>query len=57
MFEELGNGLYSVGFSVESKEYEMQELRNIVTQQWTNTTLFKWDVGGAVNWKIVSANC
>jgi hypothetical protein len=45
VFEEHGNGVYSVGFSVKSKKYEMWQSRNIVIYQWTNTTLFERDVG------------
>ncbi|KAF9648262.1 hypothetical protein BDM02DRAFT_3129150 [Thelephora ganbajun] len=57
VFEELGNGLYSVGFGVRSNIYEAWQLRNIVTEQWINTNLFEWDVGNAGNWKILSADC
>jgi len=57
VFEELGNGLYSVGFSVRSDTYDMWRLKNIVTQQWINTNLFERDVGSAGNWKVLSADC
>ena len=57
MFDELGDGLYSVGFGVRSGEYEAGQLKNIVTQQWPNTNLFEWDVGSAGNWKVIHANC
>lgn len=57
MFEELGDGLYSVGFSVESDDYGMWQLKNIVTQQWANTTLFERDVGSTGNWEILSVDC
>ena len=57
MYEEHGDGAYSVGFSVVSNEYETWELKNIVTQQWTNTNLFERDVGGTGNWKIISVSC
>jgi len=57
VFEDLGDGLYSVGFSVKSDNYTMWQLRDIVTQQWINTNLFKYDVGSAGNWKILYVNC
>jgi len=56
-FEELGDGRYSVGFSVKSGQYKMWQLRNIVTQQWTGTNLFERDVGSAGNFKILSVSC
>jgi hypothetical protein len=57
VFEELGTGLYSAGFSVESYQYDRRQLKNIVTQQWTNTNLFERDVGSSGNWKILYLNC
>ena len=57
MFEELGDGRYSVGFSVKSDEYRMWQLRNIVTQQWAGSHLFERDVGSTGNFKILSVNC
>ena len=57
MFRELGNGVYSVGFSVKSDEYAMWQLKDIVTQQWAHTNLFERDVGSTGNWKILSVDC
>ena len=57
MFEEVGDGVYSVGFSVKSDTYYMWQLKDVVTQQWTNTNLFERDVGSTGNWKILSVSC
>lgn len=57
MFEDLGDGLYSIGFSVFSDTYGASQLKDIVTQQWNNTNLFEWDLGSSGNWGIVSVNC
>lgn len=57
MFDDLGDGLYCVGFSVKSDYYSMSQLRNIVVQQWNNTNLFTWNLKNAGNWKIVSVHC
>jgi len=57
VYEEQGNGVYSVGFSVKSNEYDMWKLKEIVTQQWPNTNLFKQNVGTIGNWKVLSVSC
>jgi len=57
VFEEVGDGVYSVGFSVKSDTYYMWQLKDVVTQQWTNTNLFERDVGSTGNWKILSVSC
>jgi len=57
VFEDLGNGIYAVGFAVESDTYGSSQLKDIVTEQWSGTNLFEWDVGSAGNWMVLSANC
>jgi hypothetical protein len=57
VFEDLGYGLYAIGFSVESETYGSSELKSIVTQQWRGTNLFERDVGSDGNWYILSVSC
>ena len=57
MFEDHQNGTYDIGFSVSSEEYEDRELKDIVTQQWTGTDLFEYEVKDGGKWRVTSVNC
>lgn len=55
--EDHDNGVYCIGFSVLSEKYENEQLKDIVTKQWLNTDLYKYNVANGGNWKVLSADC